>query len=193
MLLRSIRSPSHQFWLATLLAAMLPMGAFASNIAGEGLQSVHAKILKRHAGVQHMSPAVFAELHQTAPQELLVLDVREPEEHRVSHIPGAVRVPPGMSTRAFLARFGDQLAGRKVVLYCSVGERSSRLAKEIDMAARAAGAAEIHNLTGGIFNWHNQKRPLMSKAGQTDKVHPYNWWWSRLVERRELTSYEPVE
>jgi len=172
-------------------ATETPAGASATTIQGKALLSVHNKILRRHVGVRHLSVGQFAQLHSNEPERLLVLDVREAKEHAVSHIKGAIRVPPGMSTERFMASFGDQLRGRKVVLYCSVGERSSQMAKQIEQISKAFGASGIYNLAGGIFNWHNQRRPLSNATGQTDHVHPYNWWWSRLVERRQLTKYEP--
>ena len=184
------------FCLTVVALPALPKVATATEtkstgIAGDALKSVHSRILKRHGDVKHLPVRQFAKLHSEQPQDVVVFDVREPKEHAVSHISGSIRVPPGMSPEAFMARFGDQLEGRKVVLYCSVGERSSQMAKQIEQMAEDSGARGVYNLVGGIFNWHNQRRPLINAAGPTDRVHPYNWWWSRLVERRKLASYEP--
>jgi len=191
MPLRRNRIIATLFCLTVLALPALPMVATATEIQGDALQSVHSKILNRHTGVEHLSVGKFAEMLEADPDGLLILDVREPKEYAVSHIKSAIRVAPGISIQTFLKRFGSKLRGRHVVLYCSVGERSSQLAKQVQRGGNATGVNGIYNLAGGIFNWHNQRRPLTSANGETDLVHPYNWWWSRLVERRALASYKP--
>jgi len=78
--------------------------------------------------------------------------------------------------------------GKTVVFYCSVGERSSRMATHVRDVAREAGAKEIYNLSGGIFAWHNDRLPLVSAPGRpTEFVHPFDATWGRLVDRQSLT------
>ena len=48
----------------------------------------------------------------------------------------------------------------------------------------------VVNLEGGIFHWHNQRRPLQSNGGSTHFVHPYNDHWGQLITRRHLLRYE---
>ena len=123
--------------------------------------------------------------------DVLLLDVREQDEYAVSHIPGAVRVDPGIGKTRFLAMYREKLKGKKLVFYCSVGVRSSILASRVRGGALKAGATQVQNLTGGIFRWHNARKSLVSRGGVTDYVHPYNRRWGQLVKRRELTRYRP--
>ena len=156
--------------------------------ATDDLDRVHALIATEHAGVEHISPDAFAALDPTA---TLVFDVREPDEFAVSHLPGAVRIDPGLSTEDFEARFGDALAGKQAVFYCSVGRRSSIAAERYADVLEARGVRSA-NLARGIFGWVNEERQLVSASGPTDVVHPYDAVWGRLVEDEAAIRYTPV-
>jgi len=160
-------------------------------VGQSALAEIERRVERDHPGIPHLAgDALAAKL--TEPAGLLVLDVREANEFSVSHIPGAVRVDPGISERDFMARFGSALQGRTVVLYCSVGVRSSRLGLRIAASARAAGASDVQNLRGGIFGWANRGLPLVDQSGGTSAVHPYNRSWGRYVEDQSRARYEPA-
>jgi adenylyltransferase/sulfurtransferase len=77
-------------------------------------------------------------------REHALLDVREPSEHAVASIDGAVLVPLGSLARSF-----DRLPrDRPVVVYCRSGARSARAVAQL----RSAGF-DAHNLAGGILAW----------------------------------------
>lgn len=126
-------------------------------------------------------------------QPLLVFDVRERAEFEVSHIPGAVHVDPDIGVEDFMARYGELLEGRTVLMYCSVGVRSSILAARISREAVARGAAGVYNLRGGVFAWHNTGRTLKHAPSRsaTWKVHPYSRSWSRFLDFDNYVSYGP--
>jgi rhodanese-related sulfurtransferase len=109
------------------------------------------------------------------PQPLL-LDARAPEEYRVSHLPGA-RLAPDRKTA--LALLEGLPADTPIVVYCSVGYRSARLADKL----RRAGYSRACNLEGSIFQWANEDRPLAGPDGPTRLVHPFNPDWGTLLER----------
>lgn len=113
----------------------------------------------------------------------LIVDVREPEEYAISHLPGAVRVPPDADAEAFMQAVGGKVAGRGVLFYCSVGQRSSKLAARVQDAVSDAGGTGVANLRGGIFRWHGEHGPLVNAAGPVDRIHPYNAVWGRLMPR----------
>lgn len=122
-------------------------------------------------------------------RDVLVLDVREADEFAVSHIPGAVRVDPGLTASQFQARFGSLLAGRTVIVYCSVGVRSSKLAERVESVTRAAGATGVYNLKGGIFAWHNFGLSLSQGQNRTEFIHPYSRSWSRYLDFPNYSRY----
>ena len=69
---------------------------------------------------------------------------------------------------------------RSIVVYCSVGYRSSILAEKLqDM-----GFTKVYNLEGSIFKWDNEGRPLVQGKVTVRKVHPYNAHWGNLLERK---------
>lgn len=113
----------------------------------------------------------------------LVVDVREPEEYAVSHLPGAIRISLDTDRETFTQQFGGALAGKHVLFYCSVGQRSSKLAARLQDAVRDAGGADIANLRGGIFRWHGEHGTLVNAEGSVGRIHPYNAVWGRLMPR----------
>lgn len=155
------------------------------------LAQFEQRLLDTYPHVRHVDPDRVAALIAN-PTETLTFDVRDDGEFAVSHIPGAIRVDPDIRSEAFLATFGDQLAGRTLVFYCSVGVRSSKLAGRLTEELRRRGAGRIYNLSGGIFRWHNERRPLVDASGATRYVHPFDPHWGRYVSRRELTRMTPI-
>ena len=155
------------------------------------LPEIEASLAERHDDITHMEPEDFARM-QAEGADFILLDVREKREFEVSHIPGAVQIDPNAKAtdvQALLAKAGAD-ADTPVVVYCSVGRRSSRLGSRV---VDALEGRKVTNLRGGVFAWHNEELPLENAAGTTDAVHPYNDKWGKLVERSEGISYEPVD
>jgi rhodanese-related sulfurtransferase len=144
------------------------------------LESVNRRVRARFPAVRQLSTAELAgwlaDADRPAP---LLLDVREPAEFAVSHLPGAVRVDPDASPEKLRPLVSTN---RAVVVYCSVGYRSSALAARL----AKAGATNVANLEGSIFAWANEGRPLASNGRPASVVHPYDARWGRLLnpERR---------
>ncbi|WP_216920949.1 rhodanese-like domain-containing protein [Synechococcus sp. CCAP 1479/9] len=103
----------------------------------------------------------------------LLIDARGLEEFGLSHLPGARWLPgPDASGAAGLAR---QTA---IVVYCSVGYRSARLARSL----RRAGFTDVRNLEGSLFRWANLGLPLAGAVDARPRVHPFHPCWSLLLE-----------
>jgi len=77
--------------------------------------------------------------------DLLVVDVREPHEHEIAHIDGAVLMPLG----ELPDRLGELDGHREIVTHCHHGARSLK-ALEI---LKAAGFSKVRSLRGGIDAW----------------------------------------
>jgi len=106
--------------------------------------------------------------------DLLLLDARAPEEFAVSHLRGARSAPDEESALRVLA---DQPREREIIVYCSVGMRSSDLAQRL----RARGFTHASNLEGGIFAWANQGRAVWRNEERVEEVHPYDARWGALL------------
>jgi len=105
----------------------------------------------------------------------ILIDVRDEAEYAVSHLPGARHLPTLEAIRQ-----ADISPTSTLVLYCSVGYRSARLADKL----QAAGYPHVFNLEGSIFEWHNQGRSLVAGQQPVDQVHPYNRLWGLLLRDR---------
>ncbi|WP_439541374.1 rhodanese-like domain-containing protein [Hyphomicrobium sp.] len=104
-----------------------------------------------------------------------IIDVREPEEFAVSHLPGAINIPPETEDDALIAAVKPD---QPVIVYCSVGYRSSILAQRL----QAAGRTNVSNYIGSIFAWANAGQPLQSASGDAKTVHPYDRKWGRYLK-----------
>ena len=84
-------------------------------------------------------------IHKKPPDELTLLDVRQPNEYEAGHIPGARLIP----LPDIVSRLGEIDSNKAAVVYCAVGGRS-RIAAQM-MAAQ--GFSEVYNLSGGFKAW----------------------------------------
>lgn len=151
--------------------------AWGSNDATARLADVRAKIRDRYSDVPMLSTAELADWladHSRVPP--LLLDVRTEAEFSISHLKDARRVEPGKPTKKLLESLDPD---RAVVVYCSVGERSSKFAREL----RKQGIKKVFNLDGSIFQWANEGRPLYAGNGPATWVHPYNRRWGRYLKK----------
>jgi rhodanese-related sulfurtransferase len=109
--------------------------------------------------------------------EVYVLDIREKEEFEVSHIKAARNVGYfwfDMRTVYDIPLDAD------VVVYCSIGNRSEKIAEKL----LHAGYKNIYNLHGGIFEWINSGQPVYKLNGaQTSEIHTYSKDWEQWVEK----------
>lgn len=79
-------------------------------------------------------------------EELFILDVREPYEHKISNIGGTL-IP--------LGELEDRLSeiesykDKEVIVYCRSGSRSARACEIMQME----GFTNVWNLRGGVNHW----------------------------------------
>ncbi len=84
--------------------------------------------------------------------ELAVIDVRDPNEWKWEHIPGAPNIPLGYLSD----RIQEVEADRPVVLHCESGARSTIAVSLL----QAQGFSNILNFTGSMKDWKNAGHPL---------------------------------
>lgn len=82
----------------------------------------------------------------------LIVDVREPEEWRAGHIPGAVHVPLGELSARLRALDPEQ----ELILVCRSGSRSAHAAALLQQA----GCRRVYNLSGGLIAWTRHRLPI---------------------------------
>lgn len=184
--------------VATLVLAMLTLAAGISVATGltlgrrgsDDLAATEAWVRSSFPDVSQISSAQLADMMSRG-EPVALLDVREPNEYAVSHLARADRVDPGARIDRLLAANQSSIVGKTVVLYCSVGVRSSKLAEQARTELLQHGAKAVYNLEGGIFRWHGENKPVVDLQGSTDLVHPYDAYWGRLVERQDKVAYQP--
>jgi hydroxyacylglutathione hydrolase len=92
------------------------------------------------------------------PPDSVVLDVREPEEYRYGHVPGAVSLP-----QAELAtRLAEVPRDRPVFVICESGMRSLRATQFL----RQMGYAGVTNVRGGTAAWRKSGRRVDTEEGR---------------------------
>lgn len=107
-------------------------------------------------GVRVVAPAEAAAVLDEDPADLVVLDIRTPEEFAEGHLAGAVNID------FYAADFRQQIQalGRDApyVLYCRSGNRSSQ-ARQL-MAD--LGFTNVVDVDGGIVAWQQAGLPVVS-------------------------------
>ena len=164
-------------------------GREANTGAEALLAAFHAGLTSRYPDVAHIDAGALQDLLDT--DRAALFDVRPQGEFAVSRIEGAVRVEPGTAPADFLRQHGARIQGRTPVFYCSVGERSSRLAQALAEHPDINSAHTPTNLAGGLFAWHNGGRAVVDALGPTSCVHPFNRLWGRMLARRESACTRP--
>lgn len=94
------------------------------------------------------------EIVDAPPADLVVLDIRTPEEFAAGHLAGAINVD------YYANDFEDQLAQLDLdvpyVMYCNSGNRSSNALPLMD----SLGFAEVYEIDGGIQAWFGAGLPI---------------------------------
>ncbi len=90
--------------------------------------------------------------------ELLLIDVRTPEEFRAGHARGAVNVPlDTLEPKAVAGRCADHSG--IVYMICQSGGRSTKACEQI----LKAGYANVVNVEGGTSAWEKAGLPIEKK------------------------------
>jgi rhodanese-related sulfurtransferase len=158
----------------------LMTGLIVAAIALLGTRSIEWFILKqslrnRFPKVKWITTAQLADwLADKQRQPPVLLDVRTAEEWNVSHLPGARRVDPNAPVEEVISGMSKETP---IVTYCAVGYRSGALAAKL----RETGFTNVRNLEGSIFQWANERRPLVHEDQPVAAVHPYSSLWGRLL------------
>ena len=103
------------------------------------------------AGIENLRPAEVRAEIQT--RDVLLVDVREPDETASGAIPGATFAPRGMLEFCADPDSPDHLEGftlgRRVILYSTAGLRSALAGHSL----QSLGYTDVAHLAGGLATW----------------------------------------
>lgn len=180
---RARRSGGGRRWLVPFLVIVVVpilIGAAVVLVAGRGVSFEVLRRITTHKfpDVQSIDRVELTRWREDAGRtQPLVVDARTGPEYRVSHLRDAIRVE---AMRPSLRPLKGLAKNDPIVVYCSVGYRSARLAHWL----AGQGYTNVRNLAGGIFQWANDDRPVFRDDRPTTEVHPYDRQWGLLLESR---------
>ena len=119
-----------------------------------GIPQAAAAAAAEPAQVQNITPRALHE-RLLRGDDIDLVDVREPFEWEIGHVPGARLVPLG-TIQDSLGTFDRS---REVALYCKGGVRSLKAAS----ALLDAGFTRVLNVEGGILRWADEVDPTLPK------------------------------
>ena len=90
-----------------------------------------------------------------AGDDVLILDVREPNEYQICRIPGSVLIPLGELPR----RYAELPKDKDIVAHCKMGGRSAKAQEFL----QSVGFKRVKNLKGGILDWIDKVDPSQPK------------------------------
>jgi rhodanese-related sulfurtransferase len=156
--------PKYLFFLI-----LISLSVFAQNRRFER----YLNELKEEFNIIQINPDSLEKLNT------VLLDTREKEEFDTSHIPNAIYAGYyDFSIEQFNALNKDTT----IIVYCSVGYRSSKIAQKLIRA----GFTDVRNLYGGIFMWVNQNHEIVKGSIVTDTLHTYNKRWGRYITNENI-------
>jgi rhodanese-related sulfurtransferase len=170
-------------WVKILLImVLLPIliGGVVLLVAGRPLafQILQGRIVSKFPEVKWIESADLARWRDDPRQpQPVLLDARTDPEFQLSHLRDAKPIDP---YRPSLKGLQAVAKDSPLVVYSSAGYRGARVATWL----AKAGYTKVQNLSGGVFQWANEGRPLFREESRpTAMVHPYNRKWGMLLAR----------
>lgn len=174
---RVYTSAMHHRWQK--IAALFSLGLiYFSPVRAETWDSLVQAIRRKFPAVRQLSTQGLADwLAATNRPAPLLADARAAEEFAVSHLKDARSLDSVDKVKA-----ATRSPTQPIVVYCSVGYRSSALAAKL----QKAGFTNVWNLEGSIFAWANEGRPVYRGGTplQPAQVHPFSAKWGQLLDPR---------
>jgi rhodanese-related sulfurtransferase len=100
------------------------------------------------ARIKEVTPQDVRDM-QARGDNIVYLDVREPQEWNLGRLPRAIHIPRGTLESAIEARVQRD---QRVVVYCASGNRSAFAADTLQQM----GYTKVRSMSGGIKGWVDQ-------------------------------------
>ena len=99
-------------------------------------------------------------------REIVLIDVRTPQEYMFEHVEGALLMPMAF----FVADALPGQSDKRIVFHCGSGARSEKVAR----AAIDAGMARVAHMEGGFGAWKGAGKPYIGTNMATGAPHRVN-------------------
>jgi rhodanese-related sulfurtransferase len=99
----------------------------------------------------------FEELRKQ--KDVVVLDVRSPDEYAEGHVPGATNL--NIQDKAFADKAAQLDKSKTYVVYCQAGGRSNRACTKM-----ADLGFKVFDFSGSMNAWNKAKKPVEQGAGK---------------------------
>jgi rhodanese-related sulfurtransferase/rubrerythrin len=121
-------------------------------------------------------------------REYLLVDVRQPEEYTLGHIPGSKLMP----LDELESNLSELPAGKDIFFYCHSGARSQAAA--IISLDSGIQLQKVHNLMGGMMGWDGQSLANLPRMAvfKEDTSMPDLMLTAMGLEKAALRFYEAV-
>ena len=129
----------------------------------EGLSN-YSNVVKhayKRANTPRISAQELKQLIDSKATDYVLLDVRTPEEYKISKIPGSVNVPiTEIQSGLGVEKVKSMLNGRRLIAYCTHGYRSAQALLKLDEAGIKGTQYD-----GGIQEWTEKIDPSLPRNG----------------------------
>ncbi len=132
------------------------------------------------AAVKNITPTEFEKGIKQS--NVLLVDVRTPEEFQEKHISGAKNI--NINDAEFKTRLNELDKSKPIYIYCLAGGRSKKAA---DIAA-SSGFKEVYNLEFGINSWVSEKKAVVSGSGQLVQTNSIGMSFDEYLNHLKLAS-----
>lgn len=152
------------------LVVLISLSFFSSAqlTTAEQVQQMYLKYKKKFSDVPEMQITHYKKLKKTS-QPYVFIDVREPKEILTSKIKGTI-------TKKQFEASQQNFKKHKIIVYCTIGYRSGKYARELK-----SKGFDAYNLEGSLLGWVHSGNPVVGPDGKATKtVHVYGKTWNLL-------------
>ena len=96
------------------------------------------------------------------PDDVVMVDIREPAEYAREHIPGSINMPAATLKDSQFTDYRD----KTIVFYCRIGNRTQNVKEKL----MTFNLKEAFCLPQGIEQWKNCKMPVIQNADQPIEI-----------------------
>ena len=163
--------------MKVFLAVILSLSLTTSCMSTEGVknkanivQSMGQSVKLKHKDVKFISAQELIPIVESKSNEYRIVDARTTEEQMTSMIKRAM-------PKRFFENQKKYLKDKDIYVYCTIGERGAKYAKEL-----MEQGFNVINLEGGILSWTHNGGIIESDGKPVTEVRFLNEAWNLLPE-----------